>query len=126
LTREQRRRVFSKCIAAEKNVTSSTATPYPTGWFLPNNTMPKRQDVVDWLLWAVFPTPTTCGGGGSLAVQEEYREEIDGYIEEIEKLLGRSLEERTDNNGIRSMRITLDPVTMLHRPLIWYFVCYSN
>src|SRR5271155_3633975 len=29
---------------------------------------------------------------------------------------------RTDS-GVRSMRITLDPVTMLHRPLVWYSVC---
>lgn len=122
LTKEERRRIFAKCIAAENacNDSGATATPYPTGWFLPKNTIPKRQDAIDWLLWALFSTSTTATRlDGSLA--EEYEEEIDGYIKEIEKLVGRPLEEGTDS-GVRSMRITLDPVTMLHRPLIWYSI----
>ena len=103
---------------------ATSTTPYPTGWFLPKNTIPKRQDAVNWLLWALFPTTTTTATrlDGSLA--EEHKEEIDGYIEEIEKLVGRRLEEGTDSH-VRSMGITLDPVIMLHRPLVWYSVCTS-
>jgi hypothetical protein len=122
LNREERLRIFAKCIAAERAYNDgTTTTPYPTGWFLPKNKIPKREDAIDWLLWALF-SPTATRSDGSFV--EEYQEEIDGYIEEIEKILGRKLEPGTDT-GVRSMRITLDPVTMLHRPLIWYSVCYS-
>lgn len=121
MSREERRRIFAKCIAAEK-ASNNSATPYPTGWFLPRNTIPKREDAVDWLLWALF-SPTVTRSDGSLV--EAYKEEIDGYIEEIEKILGTRLEPGTDS-GIRSMRITLDPVTMLHRPLVWYSVCVTQ
>lgn len=79
------------------------------------------------------------------------KEELDGYIERIEKAIGRTLEEdaldegevyvhrlpRVDEetgrhresqrrkDGVRSMRITLDPVQMLHRPLLWYSVSFD-
>jgi hypothetical protein len=112
LSREERRRIFAKCIAAE-HASNISATPYPTGWFLPKNTIPKREDAVDWLLWALFSPTVT---------RSDVEGEIDGYIEEIEKILGTRLEPGRDS-GIRSMRITLDPVTMLHRPLVWYSVC---
>jgi hypothetical protein len=114
LSKEERRRIFAKCIAAE-NTSSIAPYPYPTGWFFPKNTIPKREDVIDWLLWALFSTTRLDG------LVEEHKEEIDGYIEEIEKLLGTRLVPGTDS-GVRSLRITLDPVTMLHRPLIWYSV----
>ena len=118
MSREERRRLFAKCIAAEN---TSSNTPYPTGWFLPKNTIPKREDVIDWLFWALF-SPTTTRSDGLV---EEHKEEMNGYIEEIEKLLGTRLDPGTES-GVRSLRITLDPVTMLHRPLIWYSVCYSS
>jgi hypothetical protein len=121
LSRDERRRIFAKCLAAENASSSTSNTPYPTGWFLPKNTIPKREDAIDWLLWALFSPATTRSNG----LAEEHKEEIDGYIEEIEKLLGTRLKPGTDN-GVRSLRITLDPVTMLHRPLIWYSVCYSS
>ena len=117
MSREERRRIFAKCIAAE-HTSSITPYPYPTGWFLPKNTIPKRDDVIDWLLWALF------SGTRSDGLVEDHKEEIDGYIEEIEKNLGTRLELGT-GTGVRSLRITLDPVTMLHRPLIWYSVRYS-
>ena len=116
MTREERRRIFAKCIAADN---TSSITPYPTGWFLPKNTIPKREVTIDWLLWALFSMTRSNG------LIEEHKEEIDGYIEESEKLLGTRLEPGTDSD-VRSLRITLDPVTMLHRPLIWYSVCYPS
>ncbi|KAF8811418.1 hypothetical protein BYT27DRAFT_7336185 [Phlegmacium glaucopus] len=119
LTREERRRIFAKCVAAANTSDSAaTPTPYPTGWFLPKNTIPKREDVIDWLLWALFSATTTIRDG---SLVEENKEEIDGYIEEVEQLLGRKLESGGDS-CLRSMRITLDPVGMLHRPLVWYSI----
>ncbi|KAF8163801.1 hypothetical protein B0H34DRAFT_697014 [Crassisporium funariophilum] len=116
LSRDERHHIFIKCVAAGKTHPSSEA-PYPTGWFLPQDSTPKREDAVDWLLWALFSTTR------DEAPMEEYQAEIDGYIEEIEKLLGKSLEHgHSKDEGVRSMRITLDPVVMLHRPLVWYCI----
>jgi hypothetical protein len=120
LSREERRRIFDKCIASG-NAPSNHDTPYPIGWFLPKNTIPNREDAIDWLFWALFSPATTRSDG----FVEDYKEEIDGYIEEIEKRLGTRLKPGSDS-GVRSFRITLDPVAMLHRPLIWYSVCYSS
>lgn len=78
--------------------------------------------MIDWLLWALFSPTAAARSDGYL--DGEYKEEINGYIEEIEKILGTRLQSGTDS-GVQSMRITLDPVTMLHRPLVWYSVCYS-
>ena len=73
--------------------------------------------MVDWLLWALFSTAR------EKTNIEEHQEELAGYIESIEKHLGTSLKPgRSDSAELRSMRITLDPVKMLHRPLLWYFV----
>lgn len=71
---------------------------------------------MDWLLWALFSTSR------EQTNIEEHQEELMGYIESIERLLGTPLEPGRSNAQLRSMRITLDPVKMLHRPLLWYFV----
>ncbi|KAF8967276.1 hypothetical protein BDZ97DRAFT_1916888 [Flammula alnicola] len=116
LTRVQRQLIFNRCIEAGRHG-SSTDAPYPTGWFLPNNTTPKREDVIDWLLWALFSSSR------EETSIEDYREELDGYLKEIEKIVGKELDEgHSSGDRLRSMRITLDPVLMLHRPLIWYMI----
>jgi len=90
------------------------------GWFLPNNSTPNRDDVIDWLLWALFSSSRN-----ELDV-DEYREELNGYIAKIENALGKELQDcSAEHNTVRSMRITLDPVPMLHRPLLWYTVRIS-
>ena len=94
--------------------------PYPTGWFLPENSTPNRDDVVDWLLWALFSSSRQ-----ELDVAE-HAEELNGYVAKIENALGKELQDRSaEGNAARSMRITLDPVPMLHRPLLWYTVGIS-
>lgn len=118
LTREQRRSVFKKSLESGLAETTVDA-PYPSGWFLPKNTIPKREDLIDWLLWALFSTS-----------REEtdprlHAEELNEYLHEIEeKLLDQRLEDgHSGDKGVRSIRVNLDPVVMLHRPLLWYFVC---
>ncbi|KAF8967355.1 hypothetical protein BDZ97DRAFT_1804672 [Flammula alnicola] len=111
LTRVERQLIFNRCIEAGRPG-SSTDAPYPTGWFLPNN-----KDVIDCLLWALFSSSR------EETSIEDYREELEGYLKEIEKIVGKELDEgHSSGDGLRSMRITLDPVLMLHRPLIWYMV----
>ncbi|KZP07992.1 hypothetical protein FIBSPDRAFT_922742 [Athelia psychrophila] len=86
---------------------------YPTGWF----TRPdfKREDVVHWTLWALFYSDTAL---------PEWEEEIDGYVADIEKILGRELERGESDASLPeksgSMRLTFDPVHTLHRPFAWY------
>lgn len=86
---------------------------YPTGWFLDPDF--KREDAVHWMLWALFSSETA---------QPEWEEEIVEYVEEIEKILGRKLDHGTAEAGLasKSMRLTFDPVVMLHRPFVWYLV----
>lgn len=51
-----------------------------------------------------------------------YDEELEEYIAEMEKLLGRKLEPGRGN--AQCLRLTLDKVEMLHRSLIWYLVSF--
>jgi len=72
----------------------------------------KRENVVLWTLWALFSTET---------YQSEWDAEINGYLSEIEGLLNRKLEHGYADQA-KAMRLTLDPVITLHRPLVWYIV----
>ncbi|KAJ3846575.1 hypothetical protein EV368DRAFT_88799 [Lentinula lateritia] len=106
LTRAQRHALFLQCSK------DTPGSQYPLGWF----TSPelKRQNVVEWILWALFSaTPETA--------DEEWDEEIDGYVRKVEELLGMKLEQgRIDTT--RALRLSVDPVKMVHRPLVWYTI----
>lgn len=54
-------------------------------------------------------------------MDEAWEDEINGYVDTIENLLGRKLEHGYDERA-KSMRLAFDPVFMIHRPLIWYIV----
>ncbi|GAW03825.1 hypothetical protein LENED_005577 [Lentinula edodes] len=106
LTRAQRHALFLRC---SKRIAGSR---YPLGWFTSPNI--KRQNVVEWILWALFSaTPETA--------QESWEEEMEEYVTKVEELLGMKLEQgRVDATS--ALRLTLDPVKMVHRPLVWYLV----
>ncbi|KAJ3912833.1 hypothetical protein F5877DRAFT_53419 [Lentinula edodes] len=106
LTRAQRHALFLRC---SKRIAGSR---YPLGWFTSPNI--KRQNVVEWILWALFSaTPETA--------QESWEEEMEEYVTKVEELLGMKLEPgRIDATS--ALRLTLDPVKMVHRPLVWYLV----
>ncbi|KAF9481942.1 hypothetical protein BDN70DRAFT_991545 [Pholiota conissans] len=116
LSLEQRQIIFQRCMAAE----TTLATPeflYPRGWFLPKHALPRKDDVIDWLLWALFSSSRD-----EIDIAD-YEEELEGYVREIEKYHNQSLAEgRSHRDELHSMRITLDPVRMSHRPLIWYMI----
>jgi hypothetical protein len=85
---------------------------YLSGWF--SSAGFKRDNVVDWLLWALFSaTRDTC--------LVEWEEELEEYLSMVEAIIGRELAPGY-NTGARCMRPTIDGVLMLHRPLIWYLV----
>ncbi|KAF5320656.1 hypothetical protein D9758_018218 [Tetrapyrgos nigripes] len=54
---------------------------------------------------------------------EEWEEEIDMYVKRIEGLLGKTLESGRDAK-VEVIRLTLDPVKTVHRPLPWYLIVF--
>lgn len=76
----------------------------------------KRENISEWLLWAIFGTQR----GG---VIEEWEEELEGYVSMVETLLGRQLESGW-NKAVRCMKVSLDPVIAVHRPFIWYMIVW--
>jgi len=108
LDRIQRQALFEKCL---KDVVGDG---YPLGWFL--GTDVNRDDVMDWIYWAVF----SCD---RVEAAPEWQTEAEEYLVLVERRFG--LEFKDGNNGPRktkSMRLTLDPVVMIHRPLLWYAI----
>ncbi|KAG0707821.1 Alpha/Beta hydrolase protein [Suillus ampliporus] len=105
-TREYRQMLFQRC-------SSHLATSdYLSGWFFSAEF--KRDNVIDWLLWALFSaTRDTC--------LVEWEEELEEYLSMVEDIIGRKLAPGY-NARARCMRLTIDSVSMLHRPLVWYLV----
>jgi hypothetical protein len=108
---ERRRLLFRRCY---ENIPDPER--YLSKWFLdaPASEI-KRENVKDFFRWAFFNT------GGSDLVDDE---ELEEYIGEMEKLLGRKLEAGRGN--AKCLRLTLDKVDMLHRSLMWYLVSFSR
>lgn len=116
----ERQALFAKCFACARDAESAT------GWFYfaPPDSI-RRENVVEWILWALFSTSrANC--------LDEWQEEIEDYVQAFQQLLGRELEPGW-NEDVECIKVTLDPVNSLHRPLLWYTVrplsrkvCYTN
>ncbi|KIJ67990.1 hypothetical protein HYDPIDRAFT_83194 [Hydnomerulius pinastri MD-312] len=104
-SREERRALFLKC-------SEYLSANYPAGWFLDQGF--QRDNVVEWLLWALFSSPVT-------TQLEEWEDEIEEYVTAIENLLGREIRAGY-NKDTPCMRLTLDPVPVNHRPFLWYMI----
>lgn len=86
---------------------------YISGWFGGADLQElKRDNVEDWLLWSVF---------SAASVEPEWKDELEGYVHHIEELLGHEFP-LGRNANVKSIRLTLDEVEMLPRPLVWYMV----
>ena len=89
---------------------------YIRGWFKGAEVQDiRRQDVKDWLTWAFFDRDWEEG---------KDEDEIEEYTLEIESMLRKNL--RPGNGRAKSLRLTIDPVKMLHRSLLWYFVSFFH
>jgi hypothetical protein len=75
----------------------------------------KRDNVKNFFRWAFVSTGEN---------DSTYDEELEEYIQEIEKMPGRKLEPGRGNT--KCLRLTLDKVEMLHRSLTWYLISYSQ
>jgi hypothetical protein len=115
ISREQRQALFTRCFDLVKN------TDVISGWFYgaPIETL-QRDNIVDWILWGFFALNGD-GQGERQEILETWRKEIDNYVSRIEELAGQTFPPGR-NATVKSMRVTLDPVVTLHRPLVWYFV----
>ncbi|TFK72698.1 hypothetical protein BDN72DRAFT_293540 [Pluteus cervinus] len=109
LTQEQRRYLFARCLEHLNEQTLSD-------WFIPRSAPStlKRHDILEWLLWAIFHSRVE-------DVQADWEDEINEYMGRVEDILGRTFEPgRSD--VVSSLRLTFDPVQVVHRPFIWYSI----
>lgn len=105
--RDDRRRLFWRC---HSNIPDPER--YLAKWFRDAPVAEiKRENVKDFFRWAFL---------NSGEPDPAYDEELEEYIGEMEKLLGRKLE--PGRGDVQCLRLTLDKVEMLHRSLIWYLV----
>lgn len=97
------------------NCANSMTPDSITSWFLraPGGRV-LRDNVADWLLWALFSARST-------EVLEEWEEELDYYISVMGDYVGYPIS-RGSNPDIQCLRLTMDPVHMVHRPFIWYMI----
>ncbi|KAK2923385.1 hypothetical protein FoTM2_016909 [Fusarium oxysporum f. sp. vasinfectum] len=107
--RDDRRRLFWRC---HSNIPDPDR--YLTRWFRDAPVAEiKRENVKDFFRWAFL---------NSGEPDPAYDEELEEYIGEMEKLLGRKLE--PGRGDAQCLRLTLDKVEMLHRSLIWYLCVF--
>jgi len=103
LNKDDRKALFTRC-------SDEINGDYPTGWFFSPEY--QRGNVIEWLLWALFSiTPEESRG--------QWDEEIAEYVAVAEESLGRKLDDGY-NKQAACMRVSFDPLHMIHRPLGWY------
>jgi hypothetical protein len=106
--REERQKLFTKCWG-----TVEDPEKYLQGWFQgaePEDI--KRENVKQFIHWAFFNCER---------VPEEDEEEVEGYVEQVERHLGRKIP--MGRGEAVSLRTSLDEVRCSYRSLFWYLVC---
>lgn len=111
VSREDRRKLFWRC---HDNIPD--AERYIRKWFLdaPPEEI-KRENVKQFFRWAFLNTADP---------DPKYDDELEEYTAKMEKMLGRTLE--PGMGKAKCLRLSLDPVQMLHRSLTWYFVSFPE
>lgn len=107
LSRPERKDLFQKC-----HDTIPDGEAYLKKWFLgaPAEEI-KRENLKEFFLWAFF------NRGGPPGNDEE---ELEEYVVQTEQLLGREIAPGRGN--ATCLRLTLDRVNTMCRPLVWYTV----
>jgi hypothetical protein len=75
----------------------------------------RYDNAIDWLLWSLFSS------GPGEGIEEQFKDELDYYASSMKKIFGYALRPGR-NAGKRVLRLTVDPVIAVHRPLILYIV----
>jgi hypothetical protein len=88
----------------------------PSGWFhlRPLSTI-KRGNFIEWAYWAIFSMHHDCEDA------HVFKDELEEYIRIKERHDGKELEPGHEKD-VKVVKVSLDPVVTLHRPLIWYLV----
>ncbi|KAN0116606.1 Alpha/Beta hydrolase fold [Russula decolorans] len=113
MSRAEREALFHKC--AESMTPESI-----TGWFLRSPGLQiSRDNVIDWLLWALFSVRNR-------DTNPEWEDELGYYITVMGEYVGYPLIAGSTPE-IQCLRLTMDPVPMVHRPFTWYMlVCFVD
>jgi len=116
MSRAEREALFHKCA---ESMTSGSIT----GWFLRSPGLQIwRDNVIDWLLWALFSVRNR-------DTNPEWEDELEYYTTVMGEYVGYPLMAGSTPE-IQCLRLTMDPVPMVHRPFIWYMVrfplCIQN
>ncbi len=110
LSRSERKALFEKCNAQIRDCDS-----YLSKWLLGADPKEiKRGNLEEFILWAFLNRHGPAG---------DDKEEVEEYILLHERTMGRRFEEGYNTN-IRSLRLTLEKVDMLHRSLVWFFCVF--
>ncbi|KAK5164395.1 uncharacterized protein LTR77_010091 [Saxophila tyrrhenica] len=87
---------------------------YLSKWFLNAPlTEIKRENVKEFYAWSFMNKRYE-------DVSPDEDAELDGYIDQLERKMGRSL--GGGKGSAKPLRTTVDPVPMQHRPLVWYLI----
>jgi hypothetical protein len=110
LPREERKKLFKRCLS-----TVTDPEKYLSQWFRGASKADIRQENVrEFIRWAFF---------NAKEVADDEEEEVENYLQETEKLLGREIP--PGRGKAKSLRVTLDSVGCSYRSLFWYFVSHS-
>ncbi|KZT23877.1 hypothetical protein NEOLEDRAFT_1148969 [Neolentinus lepideus HHB14362 ss-1] len=109
LKRDELRMHYERCI------THLRKTAHTTGWFFSCQFEAiQRENIMEWLLWAFFH----CTGQVNIT---DWERELERCILQLEQAVGKKFDPGRNPN-VTSMRTTLDPVVMVHRPVVWYTI----
>ncbi|KAK4464323.1 Alpha/Beta hydrolase protein [Cladorrhinum samala] len=117
LNRAQRQALFDKCASNIPDWES-----YIRGWFLnaPISEI-KRDNVREFLLWAFFDIDSNDDATRELDPDTESH--LDSLISQTESLLGRKFPPgRAGAATTKSLRLTIDPISIQYRSVLWYAV----
>ena len=122
LEREERKELFWKCWDKIPN-----PEYYLSRWFLgakPQDV--RRENVKDFFRWALLNKGDEVGEvkADEVEMRAEEEQELEEYVDGVQTLLGRKIE--PGRGKASSLRLTVDGVKMLHRPFLWYMVCYLS
>lgn len=107
LSRDGRRELFDKCLNNVPDIHYFLRT-----WFkgAPVEEI-RKEDLRQWLAWGLWNHYST---------EDLDSQELDEYVEKTEKRLGREFKEGKGSN--RAIRISMDRISIHHRPLSWYLI----
>ncbi|KAG4439499.1 hypothetical protein IFR05_005035 [Cadophora sp. M221] len=106
--RNQRRDLFSKCIS-----TITDPVRYVSLWHRGASIESiGRENIKEWICWAFLDI----GVGGP-----DQDDELEEYVDMMEKILPGGMKFRSGKNpAVQTLRFSLDPVNISHKPLLFY------